>query len=130
MLESLPYPNHLKRVPEYAGGHHEKIDGTGYPNKLKLGQMSVPARMLAIADIFEALTANDRPYKKAIPLSEALNMLGQMRIDQHVDPDLFDVFIYKKVYLDYAKRFLPNERTVETIDINEITGYGGTLISG
>ncbi len=122
MLESLPYPKHLRRVPEYAGGHHEKIDGTGYPNKLTGDQMSVQARIVAIADVFEALTASDRPYKKAMPLSQSLKILGQMKIDRHIDGDLFDIFINKKVYLKYAREFL-DESQIDEIDYDDIPGY-------
>ena len=122
MLESLPYPKHLRRVPEYAGGHHEKIDGTGYPNHLTGKEMSLQARMVAIADVFEALTASDRPYKKAMPLSQSLKILGQMKLDKHIDGDLFDVFMNEKIYLDYAKRFL-DESQIDDINFDEIPGY-------
>lgn len=122
MLESLPYPKHLRRVPEYAGGHHEKMDGTGYPNKLKKEDMSIPARMIAIADVFEALTAKDRPYKKAMPLSKALTILGRMKLDHHVDPDLFDIFIWEKIYLKYANEHLAPEQ-VDEVDLGSIPGY-------
>jgi HD-GYP domain-containing protein (c-di-GMP phosphodiesterase class II) len=122
MLESLPFPKHLRNVTEYAGGHHEKMDGTGYPKGLKRHQMSVPARMMAIADIFEALTASDRPYKKAKMLSECLKIMGFMRLDQHIDPDLFDVFIDEEVYLQYAQQFLAEEQ-IDTIDKTKIPGY-------
>ena len=122
MLESLPYPSHLKRVPEYAGGHHERIDGTGYPNGLTGEQMSIPARMLAIADVFEALTAIDRPYKKGMKLSQALSILGRMKKDNHVDSQLFDVFIDKKVYLKYAELYLEPEQ-IDEIDLENLPGY-------
>ena len=122
MLESLPYPKHLKNVPEFAGCHHEKMDGTGYPNKLKGNQMSIPARMIAIADIFEALTAGDRPYKKGMSLSRALKILGRMKLENHIDPDLFDVFIDKKIYLIYAKKHL-NEDQIDEINFQDIPGY-------
>ena len=122
MLESLPYPKHLAKVPEYAGGHHEKMDGSGYPNKLKREDMSVQARMIAIADVFEALTASDRPYKKAMPLSQSLKILGQMKLDNHVDADLFDVFMNEKIYLDYAKQYL-GKNQIDEIDFNHIPGY-------
>ncbi len=122
MLESLPYPKHLKRVPEYAGGHHEKMDGTGYPNKLKKEDMSIPARMVAIADVFEALTASDRPYKKAMSLSLSLTILGRMKLDGHVDPDLFDIFLWEKVYLKYAKEHLSAEQ-IDDVDLEQIPGY-------
>lgn len=122
MLESLPFPKHLKRVPEFAGGHHEKMDGTGYPKKLKRDEMSVPARMMAIADIFEALTAGDRPYKKAKKLSECLKIMGFMKLDNHIDPDLFDAFIDEKVYLKYAKAYLQEDQ-MDEIDLNKVPGY-------
>lgn len=122
MLESLPYPKHLTRVPEFAGGHHEKMDGTGYPNKLKKEQMSVQARMIAIADVFEALTASDRPYKKAMTLSQSLTILGQMKIDNHVDADLFDIFMHEKIYLEYANKYL-SKKQIDEIDFEKIPGY-------
>ncbi|MEQ8937240.1 MAG: HD domain-containing phosphohydrolase, partial [Gammaproteobacteria bacterium] len=122
MLESLPYPKHLRRVPEFAGGHHEKIDGTGYPNKLTGDQMSLQARIVAIADVFEALTASDRPYKKAMPLSQSLQILGQMKVDKHIDGDLFDIFINEKIYLDYAAQFLEDSQ-VDDINFDAIPGY-------
>jgi HD-GYP domain-containing protein (c-di-GMP phosphodiesterase class II) len=122
MLESLPFPKHLRNVPEYAGGHHEKMDGTGYPKKLKRDEMSVPARMMAIADIFEALTASDRPYKLVKCLSECLKIMGFMKKDNHIDPDLFDVFVDQKVYLDYAQQFLQPDQ-IDEIDLNKIPGY-------
>ncbi|HUG78529.1 MAG TPA: HD domain-containing phosphohydrolase, partial [Burkholderiales bacterium] len=98
MLEALPWPKHLARVPEYAGGHHERMDGKGYPKGLTREQMSVQARCMGIADIFEALTAKDRPYKKGKTLSESLEILGRMRLNHHIDPDLFDIFVRDKVY--------------------------------
>ena len=122
MLESLPYPKHLRNVPEFAGCHHEKMDGTGYPNKLKGNQMSIPARMIAIADIFEALTAGDRPYKKGMPLSQALKILGRMKLENHVDPDLFDVFMHEKIYLSYAKEHLRKDQ-IDEINLQDIPGY-------
>jgi HD-GYP domain-containing protein (c-di-GMP phosphodiesterase class II) len=122
MLESLPYPKHLQRVPEFAGGHHEKLDGTGYPNQLKKEDMSIPARMLAIADVFEALTAKDRPYKEAMTLSKALTILGRMKLDNHVDPDLFDVFMWEKLYLKYAEEHLEPEQ-IDDVDPENIPGY-------
>ena len=122
MLESLPYPKHLRRLPEYAGGHHEKMDGTGYPHSLTKEEMSIPARMLAIADVFEALTASDRPYKKVMGLAQSLTILGRMKSEGHVDPDLFDVFIHKQVYLDYARQHLKPEQ-LDVVDIKLIPGY-------
>lgn len=122
MLESLPFPKHLQRVPEFACGHHEKMDGTGYPKGLTKDQMSIPARMMAIADIFEALTASDRPYKEGKPLSECLAIMGRMRENQHIDPDLFDIFIERKVYLQYAEQFLKPGQ-IDKIDHSRIPGY-------
>lgn len=122
MLESLPYPKSLVRVPEYACGHHEHMDGTGYPKGLTRDQMSVPARVMGIADIFEALTSKDRPYKKAKTLSESLAILGKMKIDQHIDPDLFDIFVREKIYLKYAQQFLEPEQ-IDEVDVTKIPGY-------
>lgn len=122
MLESLPYPKDLMRVPEYAGGHHERMDGTGYPKGLKRDQMSVPARMMGIADIFEALTSKDRPYKKAKTLSETLMILGKMKLNQHIDPDIFDLFVREKVYLRYAEMFLDPSQ-IDEVDETRIPGH-------
>jgi len=121
MLESLPWPRHLKNVPEYAGGHHERMDGKGYPRGLTREQMSVQARVMGIADIFEALTAKDRPYKKGKTLTESLTILGKFKLGGHIDPDLFDVFISEKVYLDYAKEFLSPEQ-IDEVDLSKIPG--------
>jgi hypothetical protein len=106
MLEQLPWPKHLKNVPEYAGGHHERMDGKGYPKGLTREQMSVQARVMGIADIFEALTARDRPYKSGMKLSQAMGIMHKLRMGGHIDPDLFDVFVYQGVYLRYAEKFL------------------------
>ena len=122
MLEQLPYPKHLRRVPEFAGGHHERMDGNGYPRGLTRDEMSVQARVMGIADIFEALTAGDRPYKKVMPISQALSILGKMRQDNHVDPDLFDVFLREKVYLSYAEKFL-DAAQIDDIDLESIPGF-------
>ena len=124
MLESLPFPKNLQNVPEYAGGHHEKMDGSGYPRGLRRDEMSVQARIMAVADIFEALTASDRPYKKGKKLSECLRIMGRMKQDQHIDPDIFDVFIRERVYLDYAEEFLDPEQ-IDEIDESLIPGYAG-----
>jgi HD-GYP domain-containing protein (c-di-GMP phosphodiesterase class II) len=124
MLESLPFPKHLQKVPEYAGGHHEKMDGSGYPRGLRREDMSVQARIMAIADIFEALTASDRPYKKGKKLSECLKIMGLMKKDQHIDPDIFEIFIRERVYLDYAEEFLDPEQ-IDEIDEALIPGYAG-----
>ena len=116
MLEQLPYPKHLRNVPEFAGGHHEKLDGTGYPKGLNHAEMSVQAKIMAIADIFEALTARDRPYKKGKTLSQAMRILGFMKNDAHIDAELFDVFVQEKIYLKYAEGFLDPEQIDEVKD--------------
>jgi HD-GYP domain-containing protein (c-di-GMP phosphodiesterase class II) len=126
MLEGLPFPKQLKRVPEYAGGHHEKMNGTGFPRGLTREQMSIPARMMAIADIFEALTAKDRPYKDPMKISVSLNIMRRMVEDEHIDPDLFKLFVESRVWEKYAKRVLsPEQLDVEDIQpfiINDSTG--------
>lgn len=106
MLEQLPWPKHLKNVPEYAGGHHERMDGKGYPKGLTRDQMSVQARVMGIADIFEALTARDRPYKQGMKLSQAMGIMHKFRVGGHIDSDLFDIFVEEGVYLRYAHQFL------------------------
>ena len=121
MLESLPFPKNLQNVPEYAGGHHEKMDGSGYPRGLKRDEMSVQARIMAIADIFEALTASDRPYKKGKKLSECLRIMGFMKQDAHIDPDIFDIFVKHRIYLDYADEFLDPEQ-IDEFDVTELPG--------
>jgi len=113
MLESLPFPRHLRNVPEIAGGHHERMDGAGYPRRLKGQDMSVLARIMAIADVFEALTAGDRPYKKAKPLSEAIRIMGAFKRNGHLDPDLLDLFLSSNVWMDYSYRFLNAEQMDE-----------------
>ncbi|HEX4548036.1 HD domain-containing phosphohydrolase [Pseudomonas sp.] len=115
MLSHLPFPGHLDSVAEIAGGHHEKMDGSGYPKRLKREDMSLPARMMAIADIFEALTAADRPYKKAKSLSEALGIMATMSRESHIDAELFALFINDGVYMQYATRFL-DPRQIDAVD--------------
>jgi HD-GYP domain-containing protein (c-di-GMP phosphodiesterase class II) len=122
MLEALPWPRHLMNVPEYAGGHHERMDGKGYPKGLTREQMSVPARVMGIADIFEALTARDRPYKPGKTLSESLAILGRFKENGHIDGDLFDIFVREKVYLRYAREFLDPEQ-IDEVDESAIPGY-------
>ena len=122
MLEALPWPRHLRKVPEYAGGHHERVDGKGYPRGLRREQMSVQARIMGIADIFEALTAKDRPYKVGKTLTESLHILGRLKIDGHIDTDLFDVFVREKVYLEYAKQFLDPSQ-IDKVNESKIPGY-------
>jgi HD-GYP domain-containing protein (c-di-GMP phosphodiesterase class II) len=103
MLKQLPFPNKLSNVAEYASGHHEKLDGTGYPRGLSGGDLSLQSRIMAVADIFEALTAKDRPYKKPMPLSQAIKILGFMEKDQHIDPEVLDIFLSNNLHLEYAR---------------------------
>ena len=119
MLEQLPWPKHLTNVPEYAGGHHERMDGKGYPKGLTREQMSVQARMMGIADIFEALTARDRPYKPGMKLSQAMGIMANFKKNGHIDPDLFDVFVKEKVYLKYAQQFLDPQQIDEVGELVE-----------
>jgi HD-GYP domain-containing protein (c-di-GMP phosphodiesterase class II) len=116
MLEKLPYPKHLKDVPAIAGSHHETMDGQGYPKKLNKEQMSLPARMMAVADIFEALTASDRPYKKPKKLSDAIRVMSFFKKDQHIDGELFDLFLKSGIYLDYAREYLDPDQ-IDEVDI-------------
>jgi len=124
MLESLPWPKYLRHVPAYAGQHHERMDGRGYPMGLTGKQMSVQSRIMAIADVFEALTAADRPYKTGKTLTESLVILGKMKEDNHIDPDLFDLFVRRKIYRRYADRFLHPEQ-IDEVDHARIPGYAG-----
>lgn len=118
MLEELPFPKHMSRIPEFAGGHHETMIGTGYPKGLKKDDMSLQARILAIADIFEALTASDRPYKNAKTLNEAIKIMSFMRNDQHIDDELFDLFLRNGIYRIYADRYLLPEQ-IDEVDITK-----------
>lgn len=119
MLEQMRFPKNLVRVPEYAGTHHEAINGTGYPRRLAEGQLSIPARIMAIADIFEALTAPDRPYKKPNTVSEAIRVLHALKKSRHIDAELFDLFLTSGLYRTYAEKFL----TPEQIDAVEISAF-------
>ena len=116
MLTQLPFPKHLRNVPEIAAGHHEKMDGTGYPRRLTRDEMSPVARMMAIADIFEALTAVDRPYKKGKTLSEAIRIMSFMKKEHHIDPELFDLFLRSGVYRAYAEQYMKPEQ-IDTVDV-------------
>jgi HD-GYP domain-containing protein (c-di-GMP phosphodiesterase class II) len=126
MLEALPWPSHLTQVPEYAGGHHERMDGKGYPRGLTRAQMSIPARVMGIADIFEALTAKDRPYKKGMGLMQSLSILGRMKLDNHIDPDLFEVFLRERVYREYAERYL-DAHQLDEVDWAKVPGISPEL---
>lgn len=103
MLSRLPFPKRLSRVPEYAAGHHEKLDGSGYPNGLTKEQLPLQARIMAVADIFEALTAKDRPYKKPMKLAQAIKILGFMIKDNHIDGDVCELFIESGLHMEYAE---------------------------
>jgi len=118
MLERMNFPKSLRRVPEYAGTHHETLDGTGYPRRLTADQLSIPARIMAIVDIFEALTAADRPYKKPKRLSEALSILHAMKTGGRIDAELFDLFLTSGVYMRYAQQYLQAEQ-IDEVDIRE-----------
>lgn len=124
MLTHLPFPSYLGNIAEIAGGHHEKMDGTGYPKRLKRKEMSLEARMMAIADIFEALTASDRPYKRGKTLSEALNIMAAMCHDAHIDPQLFELFIDQQLYLQYAQRFLEPQQ-IDAVDVQALKRKAG-----
>ncbi len=110
MLKAIHFPKKLANVVEYAGAHHERIDGKGYPYGLTGDQMSIPAKIMAIADIFEALTSNDRPYKEPKKLSEVLTIMKNMRDTGHIDPDLYKVFITNEVYKEYAEQYVSPEQ--------------------
>jgi len=115
MLEKLPYPKNLKNVPEFAGGHHEKLDGTGYPKGLKDEDMSTQAKIMAIADIYEALTAADRPYKDGKKLSMAMRIMGFMKNDYEIDKDLFEIFVKEGVYKQYAEKYVKPDQ-IDQVD--------------
>jgi response regulator RpfG family c-di-GMP phosphodiesterase len=121
MLEQLPYPKYLKNVPEFAGGHHEKMDGTGYPKGLKSNQMSTQAKIMAIADIYEALTAADRPYKEGKKLSQAMRIMGFMKNDYHIDEELFEIFVRTGVYKTYADEYIAKTQ-IDPVDEEAVIG--------
>jgi HD-GYP domain-containing protein (c-di-GMP phosphodiesterase class II) len=121
MLWQLPFPRHLRQVPDIAGGHHEKMDGSGYPRRLRGDEMNPLTRMMAIADIFEALTAIDRPYTKGKTLSEAIAIMSRMQQEQHIDADLFALFLRSGVYLDYARTFMRPEQ-IDAVDLDGVLG--------
>ena len=118
MLEKLPYPKKLRNVPEFAGGHHETLDGKGYPKGLTGDQMSVQAKIMCIADIFEALTASDRPYNDPKKLSHAMKIMGYMRNDLHIDADLFEIFVKEGIYKKYANKYLSEFQLDEVDEIS------------
>jgi HD-GYP domain-containing protein (c-di-GMP phosphodiesterase class II) len=118
MLEQLPFPPELANVPKFASTHHETLIGTGYPRQLTAAELTIPERVLVIADIFEALTAADRPYKKAKSLSVAVNILHKFALDQHIDIDLFELFLTSGTYLTYANKFMTEEQ-INDVDITQ-----------
>ncbi len=118
MLEKLPFPNYLKNVPLFAGAHHETLIGTGYPRELTVDDMPIASRIMAIADVFEALTASDRPYKEPKTLSASIRILGFMVKDQHLDSDIFKLFLSSGIYKEYAiKYLLPSQ--IDEVDISQ-----------
>jgi HD-GYP domain-containing protein (c-di-GMP phosphodiesterase class II) len=125
MLESLHYPKSLRDVPKFARVHHERMDGKGYPHGLSGSQIPMEGRMIAIADIFEALTASDRPYKRKFTMMEALSILGSLKENGHIDPDLFDLFVREKLYLKYAEQHLHPDQN-DDVDVTKIPGYACT----
>jgi HD-GYP domain-containing protein (c-di-GMP phosphodiesterase class II) len=123
MLERMHFPKSLQRVPEYAGTHHEGLNGNGYPRRLGEQDLSVPARIMAIADVFEALTAPDRPYKKSNTVSEAIHVLYKLKKSRQLDSDIFDLFLTSGVFRRYAEKFLAAEQNDEV----EIAQYLGRI---
>lgn len=117
MLNSLPFPKEIRRVPDWAGNHHEKLDGTGYPRGLTVDQLSIPERIMAVADIFEALTAADRPYKTPKTLSSCIKIMSFMRNDGHICPDLFELLLKSGIYLEYAGKYMQPEQ-LDEVDIS------------
>ncbi len=118
MLEKLPFPKYLKNVPLYAGAHHETLIGTGYPRELTIDDMPIASRIMAIADVFEALTASDRPYKEPKTLSASIRILSFMVKDQHLDKDIFKLFLSSGLYKEYATKYLKPEQ-IDEVDISQ-----------
>lgn len=110
ILKQISFPKKLANVPKYAASHHEKLDGSGYPSGLTAKEMPFQSRIIAVADIFEALTAKDRPYKKPVKLSSAVKIMECMKKDKHIDPDIYDLFIKKRLFYDYAKKEMISEQ--------------------
>lgn len=118
MLERMPFPAELAKVPRYASTHHETMKGTGYPRQLKGDELSIPERIMALADVFEALTAADRPYKKAKSLSESLRIMRFMVLDEHLDKEVYQLFLESQLYMAYAEQYL-EPKQIDEIDIEE-----------
>ncbi len=119
MLNGLSFPKKYRNVPLYASSHHEKLNGKGYPRQLEESNLPLQARIISIADLYEALTASDRPYKKGKTLSETLRIMGFMAKDREIDKDILDLFIDTKLYLDYANDYLKPEQ-IDNIDVGKI----------
>jgi HD-GYP domain-containing protein (c-di-GMP phosphodiesterase class II) len=119
MLGRLPFPHEMRRVPDWAGNHHEKLDGSGYPRRLSAAELSIPERIMAIADIFEALTAVDRPYSRPKPLSLVIRIMGSMCKSGHICPDLFGLFLRSGVHHRYAEQHLRPQQ-IDEIDIESV----------
>lgn len=121
LLKQIAFPHSLRNVTEYAGGHHERMDGSGYPQGLKREQLSIPARIIALADVFEALTAPDRPYRKPGTLNWAIGIMHRMKLDNHIDAELFDLFLSSGIYADYAAEYLSKDQ-IDDVDIGRYLG--------
>ncbi|WP_052063758.1 HD-GYP domain-containing protein [Nitrincola sp. A-D6] len=118
MLEALPLPDYLAEVPGIAGNHHEKVDASGYPRGLPAGELSLQERIMAVADVFEALTAIDRPYKQGKTLTQSLDIMARMVADTHLDADVFELFLRSGVYQQYAQQYMQAEQ-IDRVDINQ-----------
>lgn len=119
MLDKLPFPEELAKVPQYASTHHERIDGNGYPRGLKGEQLELPDRILAVADVFEALTASDRPYKEAKTVSVALRIMNHMVADGHLDADVFRLMLQSGIVEEYARQHL----SADQLDLRGFSEY-------
>jgi HD-GYP domain-containing protein (c-di-GMP phosphodiesterase class II) len=119
MLGRLPFPRELKRVKDWAGNHHEKLDGTGYPRRLGEADLSIPERIMALADVFEALTATDRPYMRPKTMSVALKIMATMRDSGHLCPDLFGLFLDSEIWRDYGEEYLQSEQ-LDEVDLSQL----------
>ncbi|MEZ6196688.1 MAG: HD domain-containing phosphohydrolase [Planctomycetota bacterium] len=128
MLDQLPFPKRMRNVCHIAGAHHERMDGRGFPLGLTGDQIMLQGRMLAIADVFEALTANDRPYKPGMPLSQTLAIMSRMTRDAHLDPQLFDLFLESRTWEEYARETLRPEQCDE-VDIDSLRSVYRELLT-
>jgi HD-GYP domain-containing protein (c-di-GMP phosphodiesterase class II) len=122
MLEALPWPRHLLNVPEYAGGHHERMDGKGYPKGPHARADERAGARDGNRGHLRGAHREGPPYKPGKTLSESLAILGRMKAGGHVDPDLFDIFVRDKVYLRYAREFLDPEQ-IDEVDVSKVPGF-------